>query len=50
MPSSIVSAYADYYRAGVVQQSVANNSANIHPPSPEELFQFYQVYMITKDT
>jgi hypothetical protein len=50
MPSSIVSAYADYYRAGVVQQSVANNSANIHPPSPEELFQFYQVYMVTKDT
>ncbi|EEP79745.1 predicted protein [Uncinocarpus reesii 1704] len=45
---SIVQAYADYYRPNLIQQSIAN--ASISPPSPEELFQFYQVYMITKDT
>lgn len=47
-PDSIVQVYADYYRPNLVQKSIAN--LTISPPTPEELFQFYQVYLVTKDT
>ncbi|KIX09788.1 uncharacterized protein Z518_00869 [Rhinocladiella mackenziei CBS 650.93] len=46
--SSIVNAYADYYREGVADMS--DNHQTVSPLSPEELFRFYQTYMITAAT
>jgi hypothetical protein len=45
--TSILTAYTDYHRANLVQQSISD--APIQPPSGHDLFQFYQVYLITKD-
>jgi hypothetical protein len=44
----LITAFADYYRANFVLESISNYP--IQHPKPEDLFQFYQVYMITKDT
>jgi hypothetical protein len=44
----IVQAYADYHRPNLVERSLASEA--ISPPSPHNLFRFYQTYLITKDT
>jgi len=45
---AIVQAYNDNYQARFMLQSTSNSHVSV--PSGEEMFRFYQVYMITKDT
>ena len=43
-----ISAFASFYQAGIAEQSF--NGEPIYLPSGEDLFRFYQAYMISKDT
>ncbi|KAH9214252.1 hypothetical protein DL95DRAFT_462241 [Leptodontidium sp. 2 PMI_412] len=45
---STVSAFTDFHQAGTAEQSF--NGEPIYLPSGEEMFRFYQAYMISKDT
>ncbi|KAG4443864.1 hypothetical protein IFR05_000630 [Cadophora sp. M221] len=45
---STVSAFKDFHQAGTAEQSF--NGEPIYLPSGEEMFRFYQAYMISKDT
>jgi hypothetical protein len=44
----IVTAYADYYQALIVEQSIAETT--LHHPDGQELVRFLQTYFVTKDT
>ncbi|KAH7317904.1 hypothetical protein BKA65DRAFT_609523 [Rhexocercosporidium sp. MPI-PUGE-AT-0058] len=46
--ASTVSAFKDFHQAGIAEQSF--NGEPIYLPSGEEMFRFYQAYMISKDT